>query len=108
MNRHKQIRAVLVGDLYAVIQRDKGIAAARQTRVNAVTAQNRAHVFGDRQHHMFLFRAVATNCAGVDSAVSRIEHHHPFCPGFFYLGLTVSIAGFQGAIVFSLCLCDAC
>jgi hypothetical protein len=38
VNRHKQIRAVLVGNLHAVVQRDKGVARARQTGVNAVAA----------------------------------------------------------------------
>ena len=38
VNRHKQIRPVLVGDLYAIVQRNKGVARARQTRVNAVAA----------------------------------------------------------------------
>ena len=38
VNRYKQIRAVLMGDLHAVIQRDKGVARARQPGVNAVAA----------------------------------------------------------------------
>lgn len=38
VNRHKQIGAVLVGDLNAIVQWNKGIAATRQTGIDAVAA----------------------------------------------------------------------
>ena len=55
VNRHKEIGAVLMGDLHAVIEWNKGIAAARKTRIDTVVAQDAAHVFGDSQHDVLLF-----------------------------------------------------
>ena len=46
---------MLVGDLHAVIERNKGVAAARQARIDTVAAQDAAYVFGDRQHDVLLF-----------------------------------------------------
>ena len=38
VNGHKQVCAVLVGNLHAIVQRDKRVACARQAGVNAVAA----------------------------------------------------------------------
>jgi hypothetical protein len=96
VNRHKQIGAVLVGDLHAVVQRDKGIAGARQAGVDAVAAQNAAHVFSDRQHDMLLFRTVMADSAGINTAVARVEHHDAFAPAFFAAGLLCPLDVFNG------------
>jgi hypothetical protein len=95
VNRHKQIGAVLVGNLHAVVQRDKGIARARQAGVNAVAAQNAAHVFSNRQYDMLLFRTVVTDSAGINTAMARVEHNDALCARLFRRGFTVSIGRFQ-------------
>jgi hypothetical protein len=95
VNRHKQIGAVLVGNLHAVVQRDKGIARARQAGVNAVAAQNAAHVFCNRQYDMFFFRTVFADSAGINTAVARVEHHQRFARRLFGFRFAVSVTGFQ-------------
>lgn len=80
-----------MGNLHAVIQRDKGIAGAGQAGVNAVAAQDAAHVLSDRQYHMLLFRAIMADSPGVDAAVARVEHHNAAGAGLFGGGFAVSI-----------------
>ena len=80
-----------MGNLHAVVQRDKGIAGAGQAGVDAVAAQNAAHVLSDRQHYMLLFRTVMADSPGVDTAVARVEHHNAAGAGLFSGVFAVSI-----------------
>ena len=85
-----------MGDLHAVVQRDKGIPGAGQAGVDAVAAQNAAHVLSDRQHHMLLFRAVMADSAGIDAPWpgSNITIRRP--PAFLAAGLLCPFDVFSG------------
>ena len=69
-------------------QRNELVFFARQARLDVVMLmQKTAHVVGDFQHDVFFLRAFVADRAGVDAAVTGIDHHQFLPPAGFAAGL---------------------
>lgn len=82
---------MFVRDFNAIVERDESVVAARQFGVDAVGAQNGAHVFRDGEHHMLFFEPLWPIAIGIDAAVARIEHHETARARFFRLRFAVAV-----------------
>ena len=74
MDGHEKIRTVPVRDLHPIVKRNKNVAVARQAGIDAVSIELCTHISGDRQNDMFFQRTGVANGAGVDAAMTGIQH----------------------------------
>ena len=76
VNADEQLRALLVGEFRAVLQRHKTVRASGHVDLHAhVPLENSLQAFGDGQSHVLLVRAAPADGAGIVPPVAGVDYH---------------------------------